>query len=218
MCHLCGQLLYPCNLSFLFSVRSCSCLTHELDLSAVDECRVGKAELPNYLWDQGPVVEFLTYSNRISAQQSAETVDEFALRVRRLAPRCQFTDVEVEIRTQIVQTCVLEKVREKAFMEDLKLDDLLTYAMSVEATKLHMPAMSGSASTRAAGNALRLSSSQFQEMACVNCGKGGHITGGNSCPAKGKHCRSCGKSGHFAKRCQGKKAARKKLQHWRKGR
>ena len=47
MCHLRGQLLYPCNLSLLFSVRSCSCLTHELDLSALDECRVGKAELPN---------------------------------------------------------------------------------------------------------------------------------------------------------------------------
>ena len=40
------------------SVRSCSCLAHELDLSALAECRVGKAELPNYLWDQGPVIEF----------------------------------------------------------------------------------------------------------------------------------------------------------------
>ena len=46
------------------SVRSCSCLTHELDLSALDVCRVGKAELPNYLWDQGPVIEFLTYGNK----------------------------------------------------------------------------------------------------------------------------------------------------------
>ena len=24
----------------------------------------GKAELPNYLWDQGPVIDFLTYRNR----------------------------------------------------------------------------------------------------------------------------------------------------------
>ena len=45
------------------SVRSCSCLNHQLDLPAVDECLVGKAELPNYLWDQGPVIEFLTYGN-----------------------------------------------------------------------------------------------------------------------------------------------------------
>ena len=52
--------------SLLFvSVRSCSCLTHELDLPAVDECLVGKAELPNYLWDQGPVIEFLTYGNSL---------------------------------------------------------------------------------------------------------------------------------------------------------
>ena len=47
------------------SVRSCSCLTYELDLSALDVCRVGKAELPNYLWDQGPVIEFLTYGNKV---------------------------------------------------------------------------------------------------------------------------------------------------------
>ena len=53
MCHLCGQLLYPCNLPFFVSVRSCSCLTHELDLSALDVCRVAKTELPNYFWDQG---------------------------------------------------------------------------------------------------------------------------------------------------------------------
>ena len=66
MCHLRRQLLYLCNLSLLFqfvSVRSCSCLTYELDLSALDECLVGKAELPNYLWDQGPVIEFLKYGN-----------------------------------------------------------------------------------------------------------------------------------------------------------
>ena len=50
------------------SVRSCSCLTHELDLPAVDECLVGKAELPNYLWDQGPVIEFLTYGQQLGAE------------------------------------------------------------------------------------------------------------------------------------------------------
>ena len=65
MCHLRRQLLHLCNLSLLFSVRSCSCLTYELDLSALDVCRVGKAELPNYLWDQGPVIEFLTYGNNL---------------------------------------------------------------------------------------------------------------------------------------------------------
>ena len=66
MCHLRGKFLYPCNLSFFCSsVRSCSCLTHELDLSALDVCWVGKAELPNYLWDQGPVIEFLTYGNSL---------------------------------------------------------------------------------------------------------------------------------------------------------
>ena len=68
MCHLRGQLLYPCNLSLLFSVCSCSCLILGLDLSALDECRVGKTELPNYLWDQGPVREFLTYGNMVNSR------------------------------------------------------------------------------------------------------------------------------------------------------
>ena len=64
MCHLRAQPLYSFNLPFyVFPVRSCSCLTHELDLSALDECRVGKAELPKYLCDQGPVIEFLMYGN-----------------------------------------------------------------------------------------------------------------------------------------------------------
>ena len=63
-------------------VRSCSCLTHELDLSALDVCRVGKAELPNYLWDQGPVIEFLTYGNSLVPKPGTDGGDrqnEFGL-------------------------------------------------------------------------------------------------------------------------------------------
>ena len=50
---------------FCFQFVHNSCLTHELDLSALDECLVGKVELPNYLCDQDPVIEFLTYGNNL---------------------------------------------------------------------------------------------------------------------------------------------------------
>ena len=83
-------------------------------------------------------------------------------------------------------------------MEDLKLDDILKYVRSGEAAKLHISTVSGSASTSAAVNSLRSSSSLLQEVECFNCGAGGHIAGDDSCPAKGKNCRSCEKCGHFA--------------------
>ena len=77
-----------------------------------------------------------------SRQSSSETVDDFVMCLRQLAKHCEFADVDGEIKTQVVQTCVLEKIREKAFREALiSLSDLLVYARSVEAARTQMSAM-----------------------------------------------------------------------------
>ena len=81
--------------------------------------------------------EYEVFKFRSSRQSSSETVDDFAMCLRQLAKHCEFADVDGEIKTQVVQTCVLEKVCEKAFMEALiSLSDLLFYARSVEAVRL----------------------------------------------------------------------------------
>ena len=85
--------------------------------------------------------EFEVFRFRSTRQTTTETIDEFAVRLRRLAKHCEFGDVDWEIKSQIVQTCVLEKVREKAFMETVTLEGLLAYARTVEAAQAHMAAM-----------------------------------------------------------------------------
>ena len=53
-------------------------------------------------------------------------LDEYVAHLRQLAKHCEFADVNAEIKSQGIQTCVLVKVREKAFMEAMiSLADLL---------------------------------------------------------------------------------------------
>ena len=61
--------------------------------------------------------EFKNVQFRSARQIPSETADDFSLRVQRLAKHCSFGDLDAEIKTQIVQTCTLEKVWEKAVME-----------------------------------------------------------------------------------------------------
>ena len=82
---------------------------------------------------------------------AAESIDSYVSRLCRLAKHCSFSNVDSEIKSQVVQHCVLSKVKEKAFMEScIALMDLLTYARSVEATLSSVAAMTGISSSTSA--------------------------------------------------------------------
>ena len=52
--------------------------------------------------------------------------------LREAGSRCGFTDVDREIKHQIVFACTLKKLRRKALTDDPSLTDLIKYARSME--------------------------------------------------------------------------------------
>ena len=47
-----------------------------------------------------------------AAQQSGETVAQFATRLRKLASTCEFTDVEKELKSTIIRNCQSKQLKE----------------------------------------------------------------------------------------------------------
>ena len=61
-----------------------------------------------------------------------ETIDQYVARLKLVAARCEFHDVDREIRDQIVFNCKSDILRRKALRDDSSLPDLLKLARSME--------------------------------------------------------------------------------------
>ena len=82
---------------------------------------------------------------RQAAQLSTDTLDSFHARLQQLSRHCDFADKEREIKSQVIQKCTLQKVRDKGLRDDtLGLQDLLRFARTLEATTLQSKAMASS--------------------------------------------------------------------------
>ena len=78
-------------------------------------------------------------------QSSSESLDSSVTCLRRRGKYYEFSDFEADLKSQVVELCVLFKVREKVFMEStIILTDLLISAWCVEATMLSVVAMTAS--------------------------------------------------------------------------
>ena len=72
------------------------------------------------------------YKFRQAKQETSESIDNFCTRLRHLSSTCEFADNDIEIKNQIVQGCVSQRLRRRALREDLTLDDLLKAARALE--------------------------------------------------------------------------------------
>lgn len=143
---------------------------------------------------------------RQAKQHRGETIDQFHTRLRHLGATCNFTDLEEEIRTQIVEQCSSSRLRRKALREDTKLADLISYARSIELADQHTDAIE----KHRQPEEKVYSNRKYQESAaptakkqpqvCYYCG--GDYPHKNQCPATGKECKNCCKIGHFARVCK----------------
>ena len=78
-------------------------------------------------------VTYEIFQFRKAIQQSGETVDQFATRLRKLASTCEFTDLAKELKSTIIQNCQSKHLRRVALREELSLDALFYKARSQEA-------------------------------------------------------------------------------------
>ena len=88
--------------------------------------------------------EYEVFLFRQAKQESAETLDNFHARLRRMVQNCEFADPASEIKSQIIQKCLSDKVRDKGLTDiDCSLDALLKYGRTLEVTTVQAKAMTG---------------------------------------------------------------------------
>ena len=87
-----------------------------------------------------------TYVFRQAKQENNESLDQFVTRLRQLAQKCKFHDIDREILTQVIMNCASPKLRRQALCkgEDLTLQRLLEIGRSLEASEQQADALEGS--------------------------------------------------------------------------
>ena len=150
--------------------------------------------------------------------EANEPIDKFVARLRQQARLCEYSDLDDQLRDQLLDKIAQPGLRRKLLeKEDMTLDDALKICRSWEATAHQTAQMSSSATSSATTTTVHAvaHSSQQQrrkwnqprtpphreEPECPNCGYGEHKAG-QSCPAKGQTCLKCGKRNHFSRKCQ----------------
>ncbi|XP_028411669.1 uncharacterized protein K02A2.6-like [Dendronephthya gigantea] len=147
---------------------------------------------------------YQTYMFRQAAQQDNETIDEFHTRLRRLAKHCEFTDVEFEIKMQIVCNGTSSRLRKKALKEsNYSLKDMLIDGRKSETSIAQASGME----EKFKDVQLNQVEKRPAEAMCYNCGFA-YPHGDRPCPAANSTCNACGIIGHFSRVCRKKQSRR----------
>ena len=81
-------------------------------------------------------VDYETFQFRQASQKAGETVDQFVTRLRKLAINCEFTDLDKELRSAVIQHCESKHLRRYGLREsDMTLEKLLAKARSLEVSE-----------------------------------------------------------------------------------
>ena len=138
-------------------------------------------------------------------QEEGEMIDQFVTRLRKLAAYCEFSDLDRELKSAIIQNCTSKRLRRSALREEnLTLDKLIAKARSLEASESQASGIEKSLQeTTESLNRIHFNKKSSDNNKCRQCGqRWPHKSG--PCPAKGLECRKCGKPNHFAKVCRTK--------------
>ena len=165
-----------------------------------DDFETAKTKLNAY-FDPKKNVEFEIYTFRQAKQNPGETMNSYHSRLRQLATTCEFTDVDKEVKSQIIQSCTSQRLRRKALRDStMTLEALLAEARALEvseqqATDIESPG---------AANAVLPPKSETPDKTarCFNCGGSWPHDAKAGCPARNRKCNSCKKYGHYAQYCR----------------
>ncbi|XP_058820832.1 uncharacterized protein LOC131692457 [Topomyia yanbarensis] len=168
---------------------------------------------------------------RSMKQTADETFNQFLLRLRGQAARCDFFDrEEKEIMQQVTMGARDERVRDKGLEDVMDLDELITYAINREIlikqkgkTRSFSDELSGTSvasvnqnwSKRPRYNDVnhgkygskmdignRRSAGERNQPECNRCGSFRHKADSQNCYARSARCNGCGILGHYARKCR----------------
>ena len=103
------------------------------DVGEDKDCKKAVEKLNEYFSPKKNVL-FETHKFRQLKQVTEETIDQYCTRHRQRAIICEFSNMENEIKIQLLEGCLSSRVRRKAIQDDLSLADILSYARSLEIT------------------------------------------------------------------------------------
>ena len=147
---------------------------------------------------------YQVYLFRQATQQPTESVDEFHTRLRRLTKYCEFTDIDFEIKMQIVCNGTSTRIRKRALRDPAySLKDILIDGRKAQTSAVQASEMEGQFHRQSINE---VTTNQWK---CFRCGfEFPHER--RPCPALNSVCANCGTEGHFARVCRkDKKSAEK---------
>lgn len=78
-------------------------------------------------------MQYLIYQFIKAVQQPDENLDTYQTRLRMLAKDCEFSNVDCEIKAQLIQNCTSSRLRRKALREpDLTVEALLDHGRTLK--------------------------------------------------------------------------------------
>ena len=158
-------------------------------------------------------------------QLVGEPFDEYVTRLRGCASFCGFatSDVENQLKNQIIQGCQSDKLRVRALEQDkITFEDLFMLGKTIEAVDTHMKTIKMNMSTACGTNSSydqvnrindkrELKDNENRIKSCFRCGGSYPHTRDKGCPAANVKCNLCRKEGHFAKCCKTKPEKMKQM-------
>lgn len=137
-----------------------------------------------------PFVEIEKF--RSMKQATGEPAKNYVVRLRQQAMKCNFSQMEEEVRRQFVLGNADEKLKAKAFRKELELSELITEATANESMMKRSSVEINFVREKNFGSK--------GKRVCWFCKKSGHFI--RSCPRVKEHtCTECGKKGHTERRC-----------------
>ena len=198
-----------------------------------DDYNTALAKLNTYFLPEKNVA-YEIYVFRQAKQDVNESIHSYCSCLRKLSATSEFTNVDFEIKTQIIQACTSQRLRRRALREpDISLADLLLYGRTLERSEKEAQSMERSSELPSTddvvnrGKTFSLQSKSYvsksrqkyssqkpknlranpQKVASTSktCFSCGHpYPHQNRCPAKNASCNRCHKVGHFARCCRTK--------------
>lgn len=157
-------------------------------------------------------IDFERYTFSTAYQETEESLDDFATRLRKLVTYCEFDkfDNEQAIRLRIIEGCQSVEFRTRVLKEPTTLEQILTMARTEARATTHAKQIQAgkergvALAHRVTGNFKKKEHqvpvpSKKMDPTCYRWGlEFPHV---GACPAMGQKCRKCNRDNHFATMC-----------------